>query len=44
MWGNITVDNTVNTFQNVSVHIHSGDITWGKYEYGIALHTKIQII
>jgi len=44
MWDNITVDNTVNTFQNVSVYIHSGDITWGKYKNGIILYLKIQII
>jgi len=44
MWNNITVDNTVNTFQNVSVYIHSGDMTWGKCEYGKILHLKIQII
>ena len=44
MWDRITVDNTVNTFQNVSVYVHSGDITWGKCEYGIVLHFKIQCI
>ena len=44
MWDNITADNTVNTFQNVSVYIHSGDMTWGKCEYGKILHLKIQII
>ena len=44
MWDSITAENTVNTFQNVSVYIHSGDITWGKCEYGIILNMKIQII
>ena len=26
--------NTVNTFQNVSVYVHSGDITWGNVNIG----------
>jgi len=33
MWDIITVDNTVNTFQNVQVYIHNSNITWGKYKY-----------
>ena len=44
LWDNITVDNTVNTFQNVSFYVYSGDITWGKCEYGVVLHLKTQLI
>jgi len=43
LWDSIAVDNTVDTFQNVPVYVHSGDITWGKCEYGIVLLMKIQI-
>jgi len=34
LWDNITVDNTVDTFQNVPVYVHSGDITWGNVNMG----------
>ena len=37
-------DNTVNPVQNVYMYIHSGDLTWGKYENRIILHLKIQLI
>jgi len=33
MWDKITADSTVNTFQNVSVYLYSGDMTWGKCEW-----------
>jgi len=44
MWDNITADNTVNTFQNVSVYVHSGDKMWGKCEYGVVLDLKLHLI
>ena len=39
--GQIAVDNTVNTFQNVQVCMHNSNITWGKQKCGVIFHLKI---